>query len=176
MWEARYGLPVLQRQENCFWGYLPGSVITLTPIGAPIRSDRRIGTILHDPSLDVMNQSPAVGSKVARQPRDFSSIPEPSTPQGHTTRRALEIAHAVNDRGAISRLTAESNRLRPVERERACEALLLDAPCFHNNARFLLHFLTAANTRFKVISHVDKPVRVRCDFSNSAPTKGSLRR
>jgi hypothetical protein len=55
MWEARYGLPVLQRQENCFWGYLPGSVITLTPIGAPIRSDRRIGTILHDPSLDVMN-------------------------------------------------------------------------------------------------------------------------
>jgi hypothetical protein len=86
----------------------------------------------------VMNQSPAVGSKVARQPRDFSSIPEPSTPQGHTTRRALEIAHAVNDRGAISRLTAESNRLRPVERERACEALLLDAPCFHNNTRFLL--------------------------------------
>jgi len=126
IWEARYGWPMPQRRANGFRGYPPGLVITLTRVGALIQRGRTIGDILRDPSLDVTNQSPAVGSRVVQQPRDFSHIPEPESPLGKDIRRALEQAIAVNDRGTIARLTAESQRLKPEERERACAALLRD--------------------------------------------------
>jgi DNA-binding transcriptional MerR regulator len=124
VWELRYGWPVPERAANGFRYYSESLVGVLEWVATQIAHGRTIGEILRDPMLPREEGADGGSAKPERSTLDFSHIPDPVTADGLRLRRSLEQAIATKDEGTKARIQAESLRLKPEERERACGALL----------------------------------------------------
>jgi DNA-binding transcriptional MerR regulator len=124
MWELRYRWPVPLRKDNGYRFYPESLVETLTLVSSLIKSGRTIGNILRDQYLGIEERTRRALNMPAPPDADYSHIPQPESPEGQRIRQAIERAVAIDDKGAIARLQAESLRLRPSERDLACEALV----------------------------------------------------
>jgi len=122
--EMRYGWPTPEHAANGFRYYSESLTSALHWVSAQIQRGRSIGEILRDPLFPREVAPSASATRSRRSPADFSHIPDPLSADGIRLRRTLEQAIATNDRGMVARIQAECLRLKPDERERACDALL----------------------------------------------------
>jgi DNA-binding transcriptional MerR regulator len=124
VWELRYGWPKPEHGPNRFRYYSASLANTLQWVSAQIRRGRAIGEVLRDPLFSQIESATVSSPRSKRGTADFGHIPDPITDDGLRLRRAMEQAIATNDQGTMARIQAESFRLKPEERERACGALM----------------------------------------------------
>ncbi len=125
IWEQRYGWPKPDRLDNGYRCYTTRQVEALVVVKTLLEGGRSIADIMYDPKLGIIegNVPDLRPAKRVVPTYDFSSIAQPTSPDGQRLRAQMEDAVRCGNCGAMARVEAEAMRLRPAERDLAFTAV-----------------------------------------------------
>ena len=122
IWELRYKWPRPARKANGYRTYTEANIADLKWAASRVADGKLIGELIHEGEL--VRDDPPPRKKAPIVIVDFSSVSQPTTPEGRRLRERLEVAINAGDQGQIALVKSQAARLRPSERESAVEAVL----------------------------------------------------
>lgn len=120
VWELRYGWPRPDRQANGYRSYPISLIPVLKAVREEIDRGRTIGDLLRDPVWSGILESgrlPVKAVPVEAPPPDWSTIPQPQSPEARSLRTKLEQALERGDAGTVAWVESQAARLHPRERD-----------------------------------------------------------
>jgi hypothetical protein len=139
VWEQVYGWPIPEFDAKGRPRYSPAMIEAVTWVVGQLKKGRTMDDIMRRPASKAHRAEARLRTQLQKVVTAFQHVPIPSTEGGQEMRRGLEYALATYNMPVAASLHALSKCFAPVERERACAALLREAladPQWIGRARF----------------------------------------